>query len=97
MLASGEACVAAPLRGAGQAALAGEVGYNCGRPGNARLPYLAVSPQFLRLTDWDRWKAAFPLAANCGGKPHTCKYLEDVMRAEGLERQCMDILARLAL
>ena len=80
-----------------------EVGYSSGRAGTARLPYLAVCKltrpdrKFLRLTDYDRWLATFPLAAHCGRKDHTCKYLEDVLRAEGLERQFMDICARLAL
>ena len=63
-----------------------------------RLPhYVAVCDgrfeQFVGPTDFDRWKAAFPVH---GFNPQL-EYLEDVMRAEGLEQQVTDICARLAL
>ena len=37
------------------------------------------------------------MAAELGGQDHRWKYLEGVMRAEGLEHQVMNICARLAL
>ena len=59
-----------------------------------RLPhYVAVCQQFVGLTDFNRWKAAFPVH---GFNPQL-KFLEDVTRAEGLEHQVADICARLAL
>ena len=71
-----------------------EVNMKCSKePGTTRKPYLAVCTQFVGLTDSDRRYAAFPMT----GKNRTCTYLEDVLRAEGLERQVTDICARLAL
>jgi hypothetical protein len=102
LLASGEASLPPCDQLEKQCWLA-EVGYNSGRTGTARLPYLAVKKQFERLTDYDavskqfvqkrgydRWKAEMK-------RRGAIKYLGDVMRAEGLEHQCMDICARLAL
>ena len=69
LLASGEASLP-PCDQLDKQCWLAEVGYNSGRTGTARLPYLAVKKQFERLTDYDavskqfvqkrgydRWKA----------------------------------------
>ena len=64
------------------------------RYSSTRLPhYMAVCQQIVGLTDEDRWMVSFPVH----GRDPQLKYMEDVMRADGLERQFMDICAHLAL
>ena len=64
------------------------------RHSSTRLPhYMAVCQQIVGLTDEVRWMVSFPVH----GRDLQLKYMEDVIRAEWLERQSMDICARLAL